>query len=68
MYDSSSDSVTCTPTLHIGDQTTTLNDITYSKASTPTLTNIDKRYGSVLGGETITFKGDKFSSGDRRFL
>lgn len=60
-----SDSYTCTPKIFIDgtDISVTLNDITYSATSTPKLTAINPRYGSVLGGETVTLTGENLDGG-----
>jgi IPT/TIG domain len=36
--------------------------ITYQDALTPLLTSISPRFGSVVGGENVTFTGENFSS------
>lgn len=38
-----------------------LEDVTYSAAKTPVLTDISPRFGSVLGGTTVTLTGENFS-------
>jgi len=40
---------------------TTLNSVTYSDDVTPTITEISPRYGSVLGGTTVTLSGSNLS-------
>ena len=39
-----------------------LEPVTYSAANTPKLTSIEPRYGSVLGGTTVTLTGENFNS------
>lgn len=60
--DSDTSQHTCTPKLTLDGVTTNLNPVTYDGALTPVLTSMSDRYGSVLGGETITFYGTGFSS------
>lgn len=38
------------------------NTVTYQKTLTPILTKVSPRYGSVTGGETVTFTGTGFSA------
>jgi len=48
----------------VDGNTTELTDVTYDEAETPSLTAISgvmPRYGSVLGGEQVTFTGMGFS-------
>lgn len=52
----------CTPKLTVDGVTTDLNPVIFDDALTPVLTSMSDRYGSVLGGETITFYGTGFSS------
>ena len=48
----------CTPSLTVGTITTSLsNPVTYSASSTPLLTNITPRFGTVKGGTSVTFTG-----------
>jgi len=53
---------TCTPKVIIGSATTGLTPVTFSAANTPLLTSIWPRFGSVLGGDTVTLTGENFSS------
>lgn len=56
-----SDSITCNPKVFIGttELTSTMNnEIKYSAIMTPKLTKISPRYGSVLGGTTVTLTGE----------
>ena len=41
---------------------TDLEAVTFDSTSTPVLTSMSDRFGSVLGGESITFTGTGFSS------
>lgn len=63
----SSDSHVCTPKIFLGTteltSTTPLNDVTYSAASTPKLLSISPRFGSVLGGTTVTLTGENLLGG-----
>lgn len=64
--DSSSETHDCTPTVNINGTSTALrNAITYSSAVTPNLTAISPRFGTVQGGETVTFTGTGFSTSIR---
>ena len=40
---------------------TDLNPVTFDQAFTPVLTSMNKRFGSVLGGDSLTFTGTGFS-------
>jgi len=55
-------SYACTPTLTVNGVSTSITDVTYDNASTGLLTAINPRFGSVLGGESVTFVGDGFSA------
>lgn len=60
-----SDSVrACTPKLISADgSTTTLNaDVSYDGSKTALLTSISPRYGTVKGGDSVTFSGNDFSA------
>lgn len=66
MYDDAATSTVCTPTLTIGGNATPLDTVTYNGAMTPVLTDktgVSPRFGSVLGGEQVTFTGAGFSAG-----
>lgn len=52
----------CTPQIFIDGQSTDLNPVTFDEALTPVLSGMDKRFGSVLGGDTVTFTGSNFSA------
>ena len=39
-----------------------MTPVTYTAAQTPLLTDITPRFGSVLGGETVTLTGINFSN------
>ena len=54
-------SYSCTPKVMIDGVSTDLNAVTYDAAFTPVLTAMSKRFGSVLGGESVTFTGTGFS-------
>lgn len=58
-------SYTCAPKIFIDGEelVVSLNDVSYSASNTPTLTSINPRYGSVLGGETITLTGENLDGG-----
>lgn len=62
---SESDSQACTPKIFIGGtelQTSiALEDVTYTASKTPKLTAVSPRFGSVLGGTTVTLTGENFS-------
>ena len=51
----------CTPNLVLDGMTQPLSPVTYDNAVTPVLTGMSTRFGSVLGGETVTFTGTGFS-------
>jgi hypothetical protein len=59
--DDNNDSYSCPVNVIVQGDTTAANAVTVSAASTPVLTEISPRFGSVLGGETITFSGTGFS-------
>ena len=59
--DSDADSHQCTPKLHLDGEITELNPVTFDAATTPVLTGMSNRFGSVLGGEEIVFYGTGFS-------
>jgi hypothetical protein len=46
----------------IGEEATSLNSVTYSSDNTPLLSSIVPRFGSVLGGESITLTGTNFGT------
>lgn len=50
----------CTPKLMVDGAATDLSPVTYDAAKTPVLTSMSSRFGSVLGGESITFTGTGF--------
>lgn len=59
--DSSGVTHDCTPTVRLNGTTTALtNAVTYDSAATPNLTAISPRFGTVKGGETVTFTGTGF--------
>jgi hypothetical protein len=47
---------------HEGIETNLANPVTYESDLTPLLESIEPRFGSVLGGDSITFSGTGFSS------
>jgi hypothetical protein len=59
---STADSHVCTPKIFLGTTelttTTPLGDVTYNAAKTPKLVSISPRFGSVLGGTTVTLTGE----------
>jgi hypothetical protein len=57
---SEASSYECTPTIYIGEDALTadLAPITYSSAKTPVINSISPRFGSVLGGMTVTLTGE----------
>jgi hypothetical protein len=62
MLNSDASEYSCTPKAVIDGVSTQLNTLTYAASRTPTLTAMSKRFGSVLGGETVEFTGSGFSS------
>jgi hypothetical protein len=51
----------CFPKLYVnGTETVSTNAVTYSAAVTPNLTAISPRFGTVQGGEPLTFTGTGF--------
>ena len=60
--DNDETSYSCTPKLIIDEAVTELNPVTFDAAYTPVLTGMSTRFGSVLGGEQVTFEGTGFSS------
>lgn len=62
---SDSSSHSCTPKIMIaGTELQTsiaLEDVTYTASKTPKLISINPRFGSVLGGTTVTLTGENFS-------
>lgn len=55
----------CSPVLTVGATVTDLSSngqVTYQSAQTALLTSISPRYGSVEGGDTVTFTGTGFST------
>lgn len=65
VLDDSNSSSTCMAKLTIDGQVTDLTNVSYDGAITPSLTatsGVSPRYGSVLGGEQVTFSGAGFSA------
>ena len=60
--DSDATSYECTPKLLLDGVKTPLEKVTYDAASTPVLTSMSSRFGSVLGGDSVTFTGTGFST------
>ena len=61
MIDSNNENYGCTPKLVMqGEQTVSLNTVAYRGALTPLLEKISPRFGSVVGGEEVTFSGTGF--------
>ena len=61
VYEAEGDSVTCAPTLTVGDvePMELPSEVVYSADATPVLTSMSKRFGTVLGGDVIEFSGTK---------
>lgn len=63
--DDENSSFACSPKIFIGgDELSTsasLESVSYTAAMTPKLTAISPRYGSVLGGTTVTLTGENFT-------
>ena len=60
--DDSKDTYICSPKLVFdGVEQSLTGDVTYSATNTALLTEISPRYGNVIGGEDVTFKGTGFS-------
>ena len=60
VLDNASSSASCTAKLNFDGVVTDLSDVMYTDAATPSLTAVSgvmPRYGSVLGGEQVTFTG-----------
>lgn len=60
--DDNNDSYNCPVNVIVQGNSVAANDVTVSAASTPELASISPRFGSVLGGESITFTGTGFSA------
>lgn len=65
-----SDSHECAAQIVLGETTldAALEPVLYSAASTPKLTNMSPRYGSVLGGTTVTLTGENFDGNSASVL
>ena len=61
-FDDDNDEYTCDVNLIVDGVSTPLNPVTYADDVTPILTDISPSYGSVLGGDTITFTGEGFDA------
>jgi hypothetical protein len=59
--DDENDEYSCPVNVIIEGESTAANPVTASSTSTPELQAIVPRFGSVLGGEEITFEGTDFS-------
>lgn len=59
---STATSHTCDVNVLIGGAATAATSVVYDQTSTPSLESISPRFGSVLGGEEITFTGTGFGS------
>ena len=59
--DDDNDSYSCPVNVIVFDEVTSANPVTVNAATTPELESISPRFGSVLGGEEITFTGTGFS-------
>jgi len=65
VIDSTATSHTCTAQLMLNSVLPPIEltgDIIYQAAKTPLLKSITPRFGTVVGGETVTFSGENFSS------
>ena len=64
VIDSTADSYTCQASIIVNGEAakTLVGDINYNSALTPLLKSISPRFGTVVGGETVTFEGVNFSS------
>ena len=63
VLDDNNPTYSCTPEAIINSVSIPLpiSQVTYASDSTPVLTaNISPRYGSIIGGDTITFTGERF--------
>ncbi len=62
--DNNSPSIVCNAQISINGGTAVqlTGDITYQNTLTPLLTSISPRFGTVTGGETVTFNGNNFSN------
>jgi len=61
--DSSTDTHECTPKLHFDGSVKELtNKVKYSSSITPMLSAISPRYGTVVGGDDVTFTGTGLSA------
>lgn len=66
VFDNATPTPGCTPVLSIDGNLTPFDAVKYNGAMTPVLddkTGISPRFGSVLGGEQVTFSGSGFSAG-----
>ena len=65
VIDSTASSYVCKAQLMLNGVTPPLEltgDITYQATAKPLLTSIAPRFGTVMGGKTVTFTGDNFST------
>ena len=53
---------TCPVNVIVEEEAYPANDVVAASSSTPELQAIVPRFGSVLGGETVTFEGTDFSA------
>ena len=61
VLDDSNTSISCTAKLTLHGETTDLSSVSYTTSKTATIDSIEPRYGSEIGGETVTFNGSGFS-------
>ena len=59
--DDDNDSYDCGVSVFVEDQEYPVNSVNVAASSTPELESISPRFGSVLGGEEVTFTGTGFS-------
>lgn len=66
--DSTTSTYQCVPQLVLDGASIALTGtVTYSNAATPLLTSISPRFGTVKGGESITFTGTNFVSDHTKY-
>ena len=65
VMDDNNASISCDAEANIDGVVSSLNSVTYSDAKTPFLgkMGVNPRFGSVLGGETLTLTGQGFAAG-----
>jgi hypothetical protein len=60
-------SYSCTPRLVLGEQTYDLNSVTFEGSKTALIETIEPRFGSVQGGDAVTFSGSGFVTGNSKY-